>query len=140
MAREAGAPGRAALGRAHTATGGGRAAFTLGPSGPPAPPPKQAFLGNVATPPPLAAPPEDSLDVEDEALLEDPHLEPEGDDFAMAFGAAGHAPESQGESDDATAIGAVPAGRPSDHTLDDGGTEVASPSGQLRSNIRNDDW
>lgn len=111
-----------------------------GPSGPPAPPPKQAFLGNVATPPPLAAPPEDSLDVEDEALLEDPHLEPEGDDFAMAFGAAGHAPESEGESDDATAIGAVPAGRPSDHTLDDGGTEVASPSGQLRSNIRNDDW
>lgn len=103
---------------------------------PPAAPPKQAFLGNVATPPPLAAPPEDSMDVEDGALIEEAHYEPEGDDFAMAFGAAGPA----ADGDDATAIGAMPPGRPSDNTLDEGGTEVASPSGQLRTNNRNDDW
>ena len=60
-------------------------------AGPPVKPPKmgstgpqQAFLGNVATPPPLAAP-EDSLDVDDASLIEEAHYESEGDDFAMNF-------------------------------------------------------
>src|ERR1700755_3158668 len=59
-------------------------------STPPAPPrPAQAFLGNVATPPPLAAEThEDSLDV-DGALIEEAQYENDGDDFAMAFGQSG---------------------------------------------------
>ena len=103
-------------------------------STPPAPPPKQAFLGNVATPPPLAAVSEESID--DASLIEETHYEPEGDDFAMAFGAL--APEAVDES---TSINTPPPlGRPSENTLDEGGTEVASPSGKVRSNNRNDDW
>lgn len=101
---------------------------------PPGPPPKQAFLGNVATPPPLEAPPGDSMDVDDAALLEEAHYENDGDDFAMAFG-------NLQAGEDSTAIGAAPApGRPSENTLDEGGTEVASPGGKLRGNNRNDDW
>src|SRR5665647_3911944 len=64
-------------------------------AGPPVKPPKmgstgpqQAFLGNVATPPPLAAP-EESLDVDESALIEEAHFDTEGDDFAVAFGAKG---------------------------------------------------
>lgn len=67
---------------------------------PPAPP-KGGY-----NPPPLASPDtaDDSLDVEDEALLEETHYENEGADFAMNFGGGnveqdaesttlGHAPE-----------------------------------------------
>ncbi len=114
------------------------AAPMTAPPGPP-PPKPQDFLGNVATPPPLAAPPEDSMDVEDAALIEETHYESEGDDFAMAFGAAG-APATDDE--DSTAIGhqPPPLGRPSENTLDEGGTEVASPGGKARTTNRNDDW
>lgn len=107
---------------------------------PPAPPPKaQGFLGNVATPPPLAAPPEDSMDVDDAALLEETHYENEGDDFAMAFGAAGAPPVA--DEEDSTSIGhqPPPLGRPSEMTLDEG-TEVAPPDGKPRTPNRNDDW
>ncbi len=109
-------------------------ATSMAPSSPPAPPPKQAFLGNVATPPPLAAPGplEDSLDVDDASLIEEAHYENEGDDFAMNFAGQQHL------SDDATAIGGSPTPRPSDNTLDEG-TEVASTSGNLPRNTR-DDW
>lgn len=95
---------------------------------PPAPPrPPQP------TPPPLEAhePGEDSLDV-DGALIEEAHYENEGDDFAMAFGSAG-----AGDGDDSTSIGSAP--RPSDSTLDEGGTEVASP-GARRGGNRGDQW
>ena len=107
-------------------------------SAPPAPPRPQAFLGNVATPPPLAAPTQDdALDVDEAALLED-HYEAEGDDFAMAFGAAG--PGVPG--DDSTAIGGPPPlGRPSENTLEDGGDAQPAPgSGKTRAPNRNDDW
>jgi len=89
--------------------------------------PQQAFLGNVATPPPLANP-EDSLDVDESALIEEGHLEPEGDDFAMAFGATGAPVVDENES---TAVGDVPDDRPTMTTLDDG----APPNPN-----RNDDW
>jgi hypothetical protein len=107
------------------------------PPGPP-PPKAQGFIGNVATPPPLAAPLEDSLDVDDAALLEETHYENEGDDFAMAF--AGTAPPA--DEEDSTAIGhqPPPLGRPSEMTLDEGGTEVAPPGGKARTPNRNDDW
>ncbi len=103
-------------------------------AGPPVKPPKtgstgpqQAFLGNVATPPPLAAP-EDSLDVDDASLIEEAHYESEGDDFAMNF--AGAAPATDdGES---TSIGNVPDPRGSQTTLDD-----APPMPKAN---RNDDW
>ncbi len=108
-------------------------ATSMAPSGPPAPPPKQAFLGNVAMPPPLAAPNDDSLDVDDAALIEEAHYETEGDDFAMNFAGQQHL------SDDATAIGRSPTPPPSDHLLDDG-SEVAPPGGALPRNPRNEDW
>lgn len=106
------------------------------PPGPP-PPKPQGFLGNVATPPPLAAPAEDTMDVEDAALLEETHYENEGDDFALAF--AANAPPA--DEEDATAIGhqPPPLGRPSEMTLDEGGTEVAPPTGAARTPHR-DDW
>jgi hypothetical protein len=87
--------------------------------------PQQAFLGNVATPPPLG---EDSLDVDESALIEEGHLEAEGDDFAMAFGTAGAPASDENES---TAVGDVPDDRPTQTTLGDG----APPSRN-----RNDDW
>ncbi len=107
---------------------------------PPGPPPPKGFLGNVATPPPLDAPLEDSLDVDDAALLEETHYENEGNDFAMAFSGAPPVADA-GEQEDSTAIGhqPPPLGRPSEATLDDdGGTEVAPPAGKPRTT--NDDW
>jgi hypothetical protein len=108
-------------------------------SAPPSPPRPQPFLGNVATPPPLAAPAGDDVhDVDEAALLED-HYEAEGDDFAMNFGGAG--PGVPG--DDSTAIGGPPPlGRPSDTTLEDGGDAPAPApgSGKTRTPKRNDDW
>jgi hypothetical protein len=74
---------------------------------PPNAPPKAA--GGYA-PPPLATPEtmEDSLDVDDAALLEEAQYENEGGDFAMNFGAPvendaesttmGHAPDANRES------------------------------------------
>ncbi|CAN5760693.1 hypothetical protein BH11MYX3_BH11MYX3_48360 [soil metagenome] len=108
-------------------------ATSMSPSGPPSPPPKQAFLGNVATPPPLDAPIEDPLDVDDASLIEEAHYENEGDDFAMNFAGQG-----QHLNEDATAIGGSPTPRPSDNTLDDG-TEVAPAAGTTPRNTR-DDW
>ncbi|HEY4241643.1 MAG TPA: hypothetical protein VGM88_17600 [Kofleriaceae bacterium] len=67
---------------------------------PAAPPPKAAA---PLVPPPLDRPSDDSLDVDEAALLEESHYENEGDDFAMAF--AGDAPPHDGES---TAIGGAP--------------------------------
>ena len=52
---------------------------------------------------------QNDLDVDDSALLEEAHYESEGDDFAMAFNQLEH-------QDEATAIGAAPAPRPSDLT------------------------
>lgn len=106
---------------------------------PPSPPPKgQGFLGNVATPPPLAAPAEDSMDVEEAALLEDGQYENAGDDFALGFAGPGQVAV---EDEDSTSIGhqPPPLGRPSEMTLDDG-TEVAPEAGQPRSPNRNEDW
>ncbi len=107
------------------------------PPGPP-PPKGQGFLGNVATPPPLAAQAEDSLDVVDAALREETHYETEGADYARAF--AANAPPA--DEEDSTAIGhqPPPLGRPSEMTLDEGGTEVAPPTGAPRTPNRNDDW
>ena len=106
-------------------------------SGPPVAPPKsgstgpqQAFLGNVATPPPLAAP-EESLDVDESALIEEAHFDTEGEDFEVPFGAAGRVAVDDGES---TSIGAPPP-RASEHTLDEGGE---APPASNRN--RNDDW
>ena len=96
-------------------------------AGPPVKPPKiantgpqQAFLGNVATPPPLAAL-EDAHDVDDAALIEEAHYAPEGAD---AVDYSGYGAED-GES---TVIGDAP--RPS--TFDD-----AAP---VPKQTRNDDW
>lgn len=96
-----------------------------------------------AAPPPLAAPVHeeletheetaDSLDV-DGALIEEAQYENEGDDYAMAFDQAGASADADA---DATSIGAAP--RPSDSTLDEGGTEVASP-GARRGGNRGDQW
>lgn len=107
-------------------------------AGPPSAPPgkgstgpQQAFLGNVATPPPLAAP-EESLDVDESALIEEAHDEIEGGDFEMAFGASARAVPDDHES---TAVGDVPLPRASESTLDEVG-EVPPASNRNR----NDDW
>src|SRR5688572_16732441 len=57
---------------------------------PMAPPPGKSGGHGMYQPPPLAQPDtaDDSLDVDDEALLEEAHYENEGDDFAMNFGGA----------------------------------------------------
>jgi hypothetical protein len=106
---------------------------------PAAPPPRnQGFLGNVATPPPLATL-DDSLDVDESALIEESHYESEGDDFALAFDGTklDHDPES-------TAIGSAPAprlsdpyGQPTDPGADGGETEdrPVTPG-----HNRNEDW
>jgi hypothetical protein len=107
-----------------------------------APRPAQPFLGNVATPPPLAPSAEtydetrdsvDALDV-DGALIEEAQYENEGDDFAMAFGSA----PAAGDGDDSTSIGSAP-GAAGNATDDVGGTEVASP-GARRGGNRGEDW
>lgn len=62
------------------------------------------FLGSVATPPPLAAVEpvgEESLDVDDAALIEEAQYDGEGNDFAMAFG-------NQHGDGESTAIGVAP--------------------------------
>ncbi|MBA3463527.1 MAG: hypothetical protein H0T46_26460 [Deltaproteobacteria bacterium] len=102
-------------------------------SAPPAPPRPQPFLGNVATPPPLAAPAHDDVhDVDEAALLED-HYEAEGNDFAMAFAA--------GPGDDSTSIGGPPPlGRPSESALDDGADDAPPAPGSGKTRTRNDDW
>jgi hypothetical protein len=53
-------------------------------SAPPTPPPR----AGAYQPPPLASPDtaDDSLDVDDAALIEEAHYENEGNDFAMSFG------------------------------------------------------
>jgi hypothetical protein len=78
------------------------------------------------------------MDVDDAALLEETHYENEGDDFAMAFAAN----QVVGDDEDSTSIGhqPPPLGRPSEMTLDEGGTEVAPPAGKPRTPNRNDDW
>lgn len=105
-------------------------------SGPPVAPPRsgstgpqQAFGGNVA-PPPLAAP-EESLDVDEGALIEEAQFDAEGEDFEQQFNAPGRAPMDDGES---TSIGSAPAPRLSDSTLD----EVEAPPAS--SGNRNEDW
>src|SRR5258708_26523261 len=76
-------------------------------TGPPAPP-----RTNPPAPPrspmPLAAP-EDSLEVDDAAMIDESAYENEGDDFAMAFGKNG------GQEHESTEIGGAPA-RPSEPT------------------------
>jgi len=70
-----------------------------GPRTAPPAPPKGGYQ-----PPPLASPDtaDDSLDVDDEALLEEAHYETEGNDFAMNFG-------GQVEKDDeSTTLGQAP--------------------------------
>jgi hypothetical protein len=67
-------------------------------SGPPVAPPKGSYQ-----PPPLASPDttDDSLDVDEAALLEEAHYDNEGDDFAMNF--------AQVENDDeSTTLGQAP--------------------------------
>ena len=98
-------------------------------------PPMQAFPPGISTPTPLPPPmatADEHLDVDDAALL-DEHYEGEGGDFSMNFG---------GHDDSSTAIGQpppAPIGRPSEMTMDEGGTEVASPGAKLRTTNR-DDW
>lgn len=102
------------------------------PTSKPAPPapPARGFVANVATPPPLA---EAHEDVDEAALIEEAHYDNEGDDFAMAFGAAG-APVVEGES---TTVGVPPptGGRDS---FGGGSTVPEDPPG--RGNNNNDDW
>lgn len=112
-------------------------ALTPPPAAPAQRPPAQAFPPGISTPTPLPPPmasADDHLDVDDAALLEESSYDNEGGDFAMNFG---------GHDDSSTAIGQPPPGpigRPSDTTLDEGGTDVASPGAPLRGNNRNDDW
>jgi len=74
---------------------------------PPPQPPRSAPMAAQRPAPPPLAPAE--LDVDDAALLDEAHYDNDGDDFAMAFGQL----EKQ---DEATAIGAAPAPRPSELT------------------------
>lgn len=79
---------------------------------------------------PLAAP-EDSLDehmeVDEAAMIDEQHYEPEGDDFALAFNAA---TGGQHEEGDSTMIGGAPE-RPSEPT---------DPSGKRGGPPDRDDW
>ena len=101
---DAGSSGPIMTGSGPVMTGSGPQRAT-----PPMAPPKGGYQ-----PPPLASPDtaDDSLDVDDEALLEEAQYENEGNDFAMNFGGAvekdeesttlGHAPERDsfgGETD-----------------------------------------
>ncbi len=69
-------------------------------SAPPAAPPKSH---GMYQPPPLASPDtaDDSLDVDDEALLEEAHYDNEGADYAMNFGAVE-------KDDESTTLGQPP--------------------------------
>ncbi len=105
-------------------------------SGPPVAPPKsgstgpQQAFGGTMTPPPLAAS-EDSLDVDEGALIEEAHFDAEGGEFEEQFAAASRASMDDGES---TSIGSAPAPRASESTLD----EVEPPPASNRSH--NEDW
>jgi hypothetical protein len=75
---------------------------------PPSPPPGKSGSHGMYQPTPLAQPDtqDDSLDVDDSALLEESHFDNEGDDFEMKFGAL----ENDAES---TTLGQAPADRDS---------------------------
>jgi hypothetical protein len=92
---------------------------------PPAPP-------KAAVPPPLAPVETRDEDV-DAALLEEAHYENEGDDFAMAFGAAVNESE---ESDESTSIGTPP---PPGQARDSFGGSTEPEPGSGKHN-RNEDW
>ena len=110
-------------------------------SAPPAPP-------KAAAPPPLAPPHEDSLDVEDAALLDDSHYEePGADNFTMKFG------EDVEADPEATNIQGDPAARASDGfggltdpnplagmSAETDTVELPDPKHSIRSTNRNDDW
>lgn len=103
---------------------------TSGSLTPPPPPPPAAVPRRQPPAAPGSGPHDDALDV-DGALIEEAHYVTEGDDFAMAFAGTEHA--------ESTAIGQSPG--PSDHTIDEGGTEVASSEGRLDSGPgRTEDW
>jgi hypothetical protein len=90
------------------------------PSAPPAAAPKAAPAPAAVTAP-APAPydmPDDHLDVEDGALIEESHYDNEGGDFAMSFGNA---------NEESTTIGNVP--RPSESTIDE---DDGSGSGRNR--------
>ena len=84
-------PPAAAARSVHRATpASGSAPIGAPRTAPPGAPPGRGFVGGVATPPPLAAAPDttdDSLDVDDAALLEeasyDPHAYPRGESTAI---------------------------------------------------------
>lgn len=101
---------------------------------PPAPP-------KPAMPPPLA--PVDTRDEEVEAaLLEEAHYENEGDDFAMAFGAAinegdEQVAEADSEESESTSIGTPPPPGAGPRDSFGGSTEPEPGSGK---HTRNDDW
>ena len=69
--------------------------------GPPSAPPKTGAYAGAYQPPPLAAP-DDSLDVDDAALLEESSYDNEGADFGMAFG------NVERNDDESTALGHAP--------------------------------
>lgn len=93
---------------------------------PPATPPSRGFLGNVATPPPLA-PLDDTLDVDAAALIEESSYPEEGGDFAVAFGA--EKPYFDAEE---TAIGGPPRDSPDD-------TETVDQTFKQKTSS-NDEW
>ena len=106
------------------------------------PPPAPA---KAVVPPPLERPSEDHLDVEDAALLDDGHYEPEGDNFSMKFAEV----ESDGES---TNIQGEPASRDTiglddplntlhEHTEDLGEpTRAGLPSNRPNPSGNREDW
>jgi hypothetical protein len=88
-----------------------------------------AYFGNIETPPPLESP-DDSVDVDEAALLEEAHYESAGDDFALSFGLEAVS----------TAIGVPPPARPSD-TFGGGATvPEPEPPSKKKSGKKNDDW
>ncbi|MDB4959290.1 MAG: hypothetical protein JWO36_6859 [Myxococcales bacterium] len=95
---------------------------------PPAPAPRTTPPAAPRTNPP-AAPPrsakplvEEHLDVEDAAMLEESAYENEGGDFAMSF-----ADKAAADAEEATAIGGAP-------------TAGTNPTGARSGGKRNDDW
>lgn len=99
---------------------------------PPAPP-------KPAMPPPLAPVDTRDEDVEAAALLEEAHYENEGDDFAMAFGAAINEGDEQvaEEESESTSIGTPPPPGAGPRDSFGGSTEPEPGSGK---HTRNDDW
>jgi hypothetical protein len=93
---------------------------------PPAPPPPRGF---TTRPPPLAPPDHDEFAVEDSALIEEGHLDNEGEDFEMGFR------QLQGDENEATSIGASPTRESFGGSTQ---PEPAAPPASKRRN--NDDW